>query len=118
MDAFEFWRNVDIAREDMTMRDICKEGKLVYQRIADQRSENRLPKLEDAYVIATLLGVSMEYLLTGRDSRPMSREARLVEERDDIRYAVRLLDTSPELLRLVCSMGEAGAKLAKEGGMA
>lgn len=66
MDAYDFWKNVDLVRKDKApLRDVCRRQGLVYQRIADQRSECRFPKLEDAYLLASAYGVSLEFLLTG-----------------------------------------------------
>ena len=68
MDAYKFWGNLDEARRGRaSLKEICTRLGIAYQRIADQRSECRLPKLEDAYCLANELGVSIEFLLTGKD---------------------------------------------------
>ena len=49
MDAYLFWKNIDEARKGKRpLKDVCKQFGITYQRIADQRSECRFPKLEVA----------------------------------------------------------------------
>ena len=69
MDAYRFWANLDEARKSnqSSLKEVCRKLGIAYQRIADQRSECRLPKLEDAFLLASDLGVSLEYLLTGTE---------------------------------------------------
>ena len=47
------------------MIDMAIDAGIDYTRIKNQRSDNRLPKLEDAYHIARVLDCSITYLLTG-----------------------------------------------------
>lgn len=65
MDAYNFWKRFDEKKGDREIKDICKTADIAYQRIADQRSDCRLPRLEDAFVLASEINVSLEYLLTG-----------------------------------------------------
>ena len=65
-DSYLFWKRFDDSKPyGVTLKDICSEVGLVYQRIADQRSDCRLPKLDDAFLLSSRIGVSLEYLLTG-----------------------------------------------------
>lgn len=103
MDAYQFWDNLDKARGDTTtLKDLCRNLGIAYQRIADQRSDCRFPKLEDAYALSEALGVSIDFLITGKESRRLySKEARLVDEDPDLRALVRAVSRDRSLLRLL-----------------
>lgn len=68
------------------------------------RTDNRLPKTEDVLAYSSALNVSMEYLLTGRDTRPMSREARLVEEDIELQAVVRAVARDRRLLSAISAV--------------
>ncbi|MCH3916760.1 MAG: XRE family transcriptional regulator [Spirochaetia bacterium] len=51
----------------ISLKSLSEAAGISYKNMKDQRSLDRLPKLEDAYAIATVLGVSVEYLLTGKN---------------------------------------------------
>lgn len=67
MDAFIFWKNFDAASRKRTLISIVERAGLNYKTIKNQRSGLRLPGLEDAYALAKVLDVSLEYLLTGEE---------------------------------------------------
>lgn len=60
-----FWLRIDTLRGNKSLKEIAKECDIKYQRIKEQRSLNRLPKLEDAYKLAQTLSTTIEFLLTG-----------------------------------------------------
>lgn len=68
--AYEFWKNFDKAIGKIAIKDFAVKNGFDYIRIINQRSDCRLPKLEDAYALASALGVSVEYLLTGQGDSP------------------------------------------------
>lgn len=65
MDGYTFWKRVDEMRPDGDLKTFAKANGLDYIRLTNQRSDCRIPKLEDAFRISVALGCSMEYLLTG-----------------------------------------------------
>ena len=69
MDAERFWENVDRLRPEGDLKAFSKDNGLDYVRIVNQRSDCRIPKLEDAFAIANALNVSIEYLITGENKQ-------------------------------------------------
>lgn len=70
--AYEFWKRVDQVRTGKAMSEIARVASVSYKNVKDQRSLNRLPKLEDAYKLSKALNVSVEFLLTGVDNHVLS----------------------------------------------
>lgn len=66
MNAYNFWKNFDNAKDGREIKEICKAANITYQRIADQRSDCRFPRLEDAYALASTLNISLDYLMSGK----------------------------------------------------
>ena len=65
--AYAFWTRVE-NRKSGTFLDLATSAGISYKYLKDQRSANRLPKLETAYALAVALGTSVEYLMTGIES--------------------------------------------------
>lgn len=65
--ANNFWNNVDITlrKRRQTYRAMCQDTGITYSSINTQRTRESIPKVEQVYLMAQFLGVSMEYLLTG-----------------------------------------------------
>ena len=79
--AGSFWENLDkIRKGGKSLKEACSELGIAYQRIADQRTDCRFPKLEDSFLLAKYYGVSIEYLLTGQDPYQLSAEAKAVNK--------------------------------------
>lgn len=91
--GYRFWKNLDLCKKSRSLTEIAKELSLNYNNLLDQRTSNRLPRLEIAYSLAEALGVSVEYLLTGkeRDSFPPRIQT----------IAIRCLSASEEDLALI-----------------
>lgn len=68
MDGFEFWKRVDKIRPKKDLKVFAKENGLDYVRLTNQRSDCRIPKLEDAYKLSAALGCSIEYLINGEEN--------------------------------------------------
>ena len=66
--AYRFWKNVDHARGELSLVQLADECQLNYKVIKNQRSSDKLPSLLNAYAIAKYLNVSIEYLLTGKET--------------------------------------------------
>ena len=66
-DGYYFWKRVDIVRpKQVTLKQIVEEAGLSYHLVKVQRSCNRIPKALEAARLATVLEVSLEWLLTGK----------------------------------------------------
>lgn len=65
--GYQFWLRVDKLRASIPCQliDMANMAGIDYTRIKNQRSANRLPKLEDAFYISKVLRCSMSFLLTG-----------------------------------------------------
>lgn len=96
-DGYELWKRVDALRKNISLSQICKETGLNYSRVKENRSDNRLPNLEDAYMFARYLGCSMEYLLSGKDNSA-SPEADFVMSNESARLLIRRIMDDPRLL--------------------
>ena len=72
--AYLFWSRVDEFRaiKKMGLEQLAEAVGIKHQSIRDQRSKNLIPRSETLYKISRAVGASMEYLLTGNDSRPES----------------------------------------------
>jgi len=72
-----FWRRVDdlLFIKKISFKQLCIDNKLGYSTLINQKNVyHRVPKLDQALLISQQLGVSLEYLLTGKenDSFPIS----------------------------------------------
>ena len=96
----------------MTLKELCKKLDIAYQRIADQRTDCRFPKLEDAYALAKAVGVSLDYLLAGSDSSfAISKEAQAVEESPELQALVRAVMRDPQLLSALATVIESSERV-------
>ncbi|MBO8442591.1 MAG: hypothetical protein IAC42_02365 [Spirochaetes bacterium] len=106
-DGFAFWKLVDKLNPYRSITDFIKAAGLNYNNAKQQRSDCRIPKSEDLLKIASTLGVSIEYLLTGKEEDAhfnpepkvqLSPEARFVEESEPMKALVRYCMKDPKLL--------------------
>ena len=97
MEAYEFWKRVDSVRNNISMAEIARKANVSYKNIKDQRSLNRVPKLEDACAIASALSVPVEYLVYG-EKASISKEAQFVESNQEMRTLVRYCMNDGRLL--------------------
>lgn len=80
MDAYKFWERVDGKNPHQTLKRLTDECGIDYRRVKKNRSDQRLPNLEDAYLLASHEGTSVEYLLTGKEPEPLPTMAEKVLE--------------------------------------
>ena len=62
---YMFWKRFDRLKRE-PLKDICSRHGIRYDRLLHNRSDCRLPKAEDLFALSNAVGVSVEYLLTGR----------------------------------------------------
>ena len=96
-DGYVFWKRVDAMRKTSSLSSICKATGIKYSRIKENRSDNRLPCVEDLYLLSEYLGCSMEYLLTGK-TESLSPEAAYVSQSEAARLLIRRIMENPPLL--------------------
>jgi len=71
-ESWEFWHRVDELRKGETLKDVCARAGLNYSSVLNRKAgaNPSMPRLETAYVLATALHTTVEYLLTGKDPPP------------------------------------------------
>lgn len=74
MDAYSFWTRVDEKNPFATLKKLTDECGIDYRRVKKNRSDGRLPNLEDAYLLSLHTSTSMEYLLTGLEPLTVYKE--------------------------------------------
>jgi transcriptional regulator with XRE-family HTH domain len=111
IDGFDFWKNVEKANR-YTYMELANLANLNYNTIRNQRSQNVLPNGKDIYVISKVLGVSMEYLLTGIETRKIypSRIVTITEKL--MKISTSDLST---VERMIMSLDDVGKKLQTIG---
>lgn len=90
-DAYRFWKNVDHIRGEISLVQLANECQLNYKVIKNQRSSDKLPTLLNAYAIAKYLNVSIEYLLTGKETS----SGKLLSER--VLFIAKACETASDL---------------------
>lgn len=94
-----FWSNVQSSLKGRTFKSVCSEAGLNYLSIANRKSGKApsLPRLESAYALAKVLGVSMEYLMTGEEPCRQSYPPR-------IQAVIEILIDDESKLNAVCTL--------------
>lgn len=64
--AYEFWNRFDRLRGETEIQDIVSKTDMKYRTLLSMRTNQSIPKAQDLLDLAKALGVSMEYLLTGK----------------------------------------------------
>ena len=92
MDGYLFWKNVDKILGQQKLIDAAEKAGINYRTIKNQRSDSRLPRLEDAFKIAQSLGTTVEYLMTGETEQDRC----LIASDDDLALVERVLRIEPD----------------------
>ena len=69
IEAKSLWKRIEALNPYPTLTKLTEETGLDYRNIKNQRHLGRIPKSDDLYSLARELNCSMEYLLTGVDSK-------------------------------------------------
>lgn len=96
-DGYVFWKRVDAMRKTNSLSSICNATGIKYSRVKENRSDNRIPCVEDLYLLSNYLGCSIEYLLTG-EARVVCPEADFVIKNKAARLLIRRIMENPCLL--------------------
>ena len=72
MNATDFWKRINkrIKELNITQETLCSDLQLNLGTFKQQITHSRFPTVDTAYKIAQALGVSVEYLVTGRETNP------------------------------------------------
>lgn len=69
--VMDFWLRVDALRGSRLIKSICEESGVDYNKVMRNKCEKRLMPCMDTLKLARTLGVSMEYLLVGYETKPI-----------------------------------------------
>lgn len=69
--AFEYWERVDKLRGNKPLSEIAEAMGIKEQSLRNMRSECRYPKLSASRQLATYLGTTVDYLMTGVPGSPL-----------------------------------------------
>ena len=99
IDAYSYWKRVDILLEKKNIQiiEFCKQHGINYNTFKGNRSALRLCNTKETYVVAKELGVSVEYLLTGKDTKLQTYPPR-------IQAVVDILLKDDTKLNAVCTL--------------
>ena len=95
--GYDFWKRIDAMRKTSSLSSICNATGIKYSRVKENRSDNRIPCVEDLYLLSNYLGCSIEYLLTG-EARVVCPEADFVIKNKAARLLVKRIMNKPSLL--------------------
>lgn len=101
---FTFWKNVDKTLGNRTLVSLAEEAGMNYCTLKGQRSANRYPSLEDGFKLATCLGTSIEYLLTGSNDANICLEAKAVQLDPNLQALIRAVQKDPHLVHIIGSV--------------
>lgn len=70
MNATDFWKRINkrIKELNITQETLCSDLQLNLGTFKQQITHSRFPTVDTAYKIAQALGVSVEYLVTGKET--------------------------------------------------
>lgn len=116
--AFQFWTRVDkrLKEKGASVRELSDAIGVSYDVVRQWRSKNRYPKGQLPMEIASWLGVSVEYLLSGKgpasSNTPdgLSDEAWFVQEHPETWPIVRIMMKDPSLVPHLSAVFEAVSK--------
>lgn len=67
-------------KQKINQTELAEKTKIKLRTLVSYISENKLPKTEALYKISQVLGVSIEYLLTGETTELNAKEKKLLED--------------------------------------
>lgn len=97
-DIYKFWKRVDILRGQVSLKELSEKTGIKYTRIRDGRSLCRSLTVDDAVKISDALGVSVNFLMTGKEDMRLSPEASFVMQNEAARLLIRRVMEDPQLL--------------------
>ena len=95
INAKDFWNRIGFKLGNTLATDFCKQYGLKYNTFKSNRSDLRYCNVVDTYIIASSLGTTVEYLLTGKEPNSYSQELKTV---------IDILSKNPSKLDAVCTL--------------
>lgn len=96
--AYEFWERVDdLKGKGDSLSQLAQVMGVKTQSIKNMRSECRYPKPASIKCLADYLGVSVSYLMTGK-------EPEKVQVNDDYTYITKMLKDDPTLASSIANL--------------
>lgn len=110
--AYQFWASIDslLKMLGITNKEMAQKGHLDYNTVKSWRAKLRIPGSADLWTISKVLGVSMEYLLTGESSQEPALSPR-------IQAVVSCLEDDEDKLCAVETLLGLGKKASPLGGV-
>lgn len=102
--VYDFWKRVDELRGQISLKELADMTGIRYSRIRDSRSLCRAPGIYDVVKISEALGVSMTYLVTGKDSLMLTPEMIFVRDNKTARLLIRKMMDNPALLEALSAV--------------
>ena len=99
--AYAFWNRVDKVSK-FSSKELSLKLEINYRTMLDMRSRCRFPSIENIVRISNILNVSIDWLLTGEDTK--TEEALYVEQNPDARLLIRALMKNPAILPLISTL--------------
>ena len=101
--AYNFWSRVDelLEKKRASVKDLAVAIDVSYDVVRQWRSKNRYPKEPIPSVIASWLGVTTEYLLSGNtrvEAFGITDEMKFVRDHQEARALIRAIMDDPALL--------------------
>ena len=98
-----FWDRCDsvLYNQGKTLKSVSDSIGVPYPTLKGWRCRNVFPKVELIASISEVLGTSLDFLLTGKESEPFCDEAIAVEYDEKLRLIVRQLKADPTFLEAI-----------------
>lgn len=113
---YSFWNRIDSLVDNLgtTLKDLCEKAEINYGSMRRQRTSMIYPGTSEVVRIAKTLNTTIDYLLTGEDSHPLSAEAQAVESDPKLRLLVNTLMNDPTLLEIVSTVNSSARNVEAE----
>ncbi len=95
INATNYWKRIDYLMSNRVIREFCEETGISYNTFRCNHASLRMFNVTETYIIANALGVTVEYLLTGKQPNCYSEELRTV---------IDILSKDTSKLEAVCTL--------------
>lgn len=104
LEVMRVWGRFDdlLKARDKTLTDFAAVSGVKYNTISIQRTRHSLPNVEQFATMASYVGSTMEYLLTG-EGEMLCAEAQAVQNDSDLQALVRSIQRDRSLLSIVAA---------------
>ena len=107
LEVMRVWGRFDdlLKARDKTLTDFAAVSGVKYNTISIQRTRHSLPNVEQFATMASYVGSTMEYLLTG-EGEVLCAEAQAVQDDPELRALVRAISRDRRLLAAISAVVE------------